>query len=245
MSDRIFWKYLEELPEQEAAWREWHHHLASWNRFDAFSIHYLKIGFSRVTRLKCTVPCDHDCPRQVVEHSPNNIAAVCPQKKAASVQLEFKDILIYSLRREAFHRALCAALQIKYSGYRWPEYGNAWYLGVYHDVASKLYCPVYMTNQKATLLEAISSLYRLHQKSFILMTPTGRGITPEAQQFLEKNNSVLLSMADELTLQPDGSFKPVRGIGECMQSRSDGCLQAGPCKNLPIEAYKYIVYSES
>ena len=218
MSDSILWEYLEELPEQEAPLSEWYQHLSGWHCFTTFYNHYLKVEYPRATRLKCTVPCDHGCPRKVVEQSHHDIEAVCPQEKAASVKLKFKDILIYSLRRQAFHRALCAALQIKYSGYRWPEYGNAWYLGEYHDAAGKLYCPVYLTNQTATLLEAISSLYRLHQKSFILMTPTGRGLTPEAQQFLDKNNAVLLSMEAELSLQPDGSFKAMRSISECMNS---------------------------
>ena len=40
------------------------------------------------------------------------------------------------------------------------------------------------------------------------MVQTVKNITPEIHQFMAKNNSVLLSMADELTLQPDGSFKP-------------------------------------
>ncbi|MFA6477832.1 MAG: hypothetical protein WCV67_05915 [Victivallaceae bacterium] len=39
-----------------------------------------------------------------------------------------------------------------------------------------------------------------------------RGMTPEAQQLLVGNHASLLSMADELTLQPDGSFKSVHGL---------------------------------
>jgi len=50
------------------------------------------------------------------------------------------------------------------------------------------------------------------------MLPAAKNINPEIQQFLFKNNSILLSMADELTLQPDGSFKPKRSIPECMKS---------------------------
>ena len=44
----------------------------------------------------------------------------------------------------------------------------------------------------------------------LFIVPTVKNITPEIQQFFAKNNSILLSMADELHLQPDGSFKPVR-----------------------------------
>ncbi len=35
MTDRVFWEYLEELPEQEAAWKDWQH-LAGWQRFNIF-----------------------------------------------------------------------------------------------------------------------------------------------------------------------------------------------------------------
>jgi len=52
----------------------------------------------------------------------------------------------------------------------------------------------------------------LRQAPFILMAPTMRGMTPEAQQLLVGNHASLLSMADELTLQPDGSFKSVHGL---------------------------------
>jgi len=36
MIDKIFWQYLPELPEQEAAWREWNCCLAGWHRFNTF-----------------------------------------------------------------------------------------------------------------------------------------------------------------------------------------------------------------
>jgi hypothetical protein len=45
-----------------------------------------------------------------------------------------------------------------------------------------------------------------------------KNITPEIQQFLARNNSVLFSMADELNLLQDGSFKLVRSIAECLKS---------------------------
>ena len=64
------------------------------------------------------------------------------------------------------------------------------------------------------LTDTISSIFLAHQKPFILMVPTAKNVIPEIQQFLAKNNSVLISMADELTLQPDGSFKSL----ECMKS---------------------------
>ena len=72
-----------------------------------------------------------------------------------------------------------------------------------------------------------------------------KNITPEIQQFLARNNSVLFSMADELNLLQDGSFKPVRGIPECMKSCNQPCPQRYQSKILPIEAYKFLFYNES
>jgi len=34
--DRILWNYLEALPEQEAAWKEWSFRLTNWHRFNIF-----------------------------------------------------------------------------------------------------------------------------------------------------------------------------------------------------------------
>ncbi len=245
MADRVIWNYLEELPEQEAAWREWQSGLSGWHRFNTFYTHYLRVEGRRVKLLNCPSPCEQGYPRQVIENSPSNIVAVCPQNQADPIQLKFRDILIYALRRDIFHQALCVSMQInRPSNNAWREFGSTWYLGDYCDLASKIHCPVYLTYQAAMLPEAISSLCRLHQEPFLLMAPTGHGLTPEAQQLLANNNSVLFSMEAELSLQSDGSFKPGRNIMECMKSRRDGCLQDGQCKTLPIEAYKFLVYNE-
>ena len=236
--DKIFWEYLEELPEQEAAWREWQSGLSGWHRFNTFYTHYLRVEGRRVKLLNCLTPCEQGYPRQVVENSPSDIKAVCPQNKADSIQLKFRDILIYSLRLEALHQAICATLQINYSVDRHQEHDNVWHLGDYSGTE------VYLTYKTSTLTDTISSLYLSYQKPFILMVPTVKNISPEIQQFIDKNNSVLLSMETELTLQPDGSFKPKRSIAECMKSCNQPCPRAGNSVTLPIEAYGYLAYNE-
>ena len=239
MSDSIFWHYLQELPAQEAAWREWQSGLTGWHRFNTFYTHYLRVEGRRVKLLNCLTPCEQGYPRQVVENSPSDIKAVCPQNNADPIQLKFRDILIYSIRREAIHQAICASLNIKYSADRRKEHEHIWHLGDHSGTE------VYLTYETSTLTDTISSIYLLHQKPFILMVPTVKNITPEIQQFMAKNNSILLSMADELSLQTNGSFKPVRGIAECMKSCNQPCPQRYQSRILPIEAYKYLFYSKS
>ena len=236
--DRI-WGYLEELPEQEAAWKEWQSGLAGWHRFNTFYTHYLLVENKHAKLLNCPSPCEQGYPRQIVENSPSDITAVCPQSQAEPIQLKFRDILIYSLRRETFHQALCTSLRINYSADRRKEHENAWHLGDHSGTE------VYLTYKTSTLTDTISSIYLLLQKPFILMVPTAKNVTPEIQQFMAKNNSVLFSMADELHLLQDGSFKPKRSIAECMKSCNQPCPQRYQSKILPIEAYKYAVYSES
>ena len=225
MSDSIFWNYLAELTEQEATWREWNCRLASWHRFNTFCTHYLKCENKRARLLSC------------VNAGQNTYASV------ASVPVQLKDIMIYSLRRESFHQSLCKSLQIERpSGNKWAEFNNTWYLGDYS--ANKIHCPVYLTYLAATLPETISSLCRVHSDLFILLTPAGRGLAPEAQQLLTGNNFLLLSLADELSLQADGSFKFMRSISELMKPCSQPCPQHYQSSILPIEVYKYLVYNE-
>ena len=239
MTDKILWNYLEELPEQEAAFYEWTQCLSGWHRFNTFYTHYLRVENKRAKLLNCIAPCEQGYPRQVIENSPSDIKAVCPQNKADPLQLKFRDILIYSLRLEAFHQALCVSLNIKYSAEIRKEHENVWHLGDYSGTK------VYITYKTSTLTDTISSIYRLHQKPFILIVPTMKNITPEIQQFLAKNNSVLLSMEAELSLQQDGSFKSKRSIAECMKSCNQLCPQRYQSKILPIEAYKILFYSKS
>ena len=212
MADNIFWEYLEELPEQEVTWHEWQRRLAGWHRFNTFYTHYLRVEGRRVKLLNCPTPCEQGYPRRIIENSPSDIKAVCPQDKADPIQLKFRDILIYSLRREVLHQALCASLNIKYSADRRKEHEHIWHLGEYSGTE------VYLTYETSMLTDTISSIYILLQKPFILMVPTAKNVTPEIQQFLARNYSVLFSMADELHLQTDGSFKPVCCISECMKS---------------------------
>ena len=238
--DSIFWRYLEELPEQEAAWREWQR-LTCWHSFNTFYTHYLRLEGSRVKLLNCPTPCEHGYPRQVIENSPSNIVAVCPQNQADPIQLKFRDILIYSLRREAFHQSLCTSLRINYSADRRKEHEHIWHLGDYSGTE------VYITYRTAPAVfaDTINSLYLSHQQPFILMVPTVKNITTEIQQFMAKNNSILFSMEAELHLQSDGSFKPVRSITECMNQYHQPCPQRYQSRILPIETYKYLFYSKS
>ena len=237
MADSILWNYLDELPVQEAAWREWVSGLKGWHRFNTFYTHYLRVEGRRAKLLNCPSPCEQGYPRQAEENSPSDITAVCPQNKADPIQLKFRDILIYSLRREAFHQALCASMNIKYSADRRIEHENVWHLGDYSDTE------VYLTYKTSTLTDIISSLYLSQQKPFILIVPTAENITTEIQQFFDNNNFVLLVIQDELRLQPDGSFKPKRSISACMKPCSQPCPQRYQSIILPIEAYKYAVYA--
>ena len=219
--------------------------MTGWHRFNTFYTHYLRVEGRHVKLLNCLELCEHDCPRRIIEDSPSNINAVCPQSKADPIQLKFRDILIYSLRYETFHQRLCVSLKILPTEYSVLGSGNTWHLGDYFCTVSKLYYPVYLTYRTAALNDTISSLYLLHQEQFILMVPTLKSITPAIQQFMAKNNSILFSMEAELSMQQDGSFKPKHSIAECMNQYNQSCPQHYQSKILPIEAYKYIVYSES
>ena len=53
MADNILWNYLEELPEQEAAWCEWCSRLDGWHRFNTFYTHYLRVEGRRGKLLNC------------------------------------------------------------------------------------------------------------------------------------------------------------------------------------------------
>ena len=163
--DKILWNYLEKLPEQEAAWGEWRSGLAGWYRFNTFYTHYLRVEGRRAKLLNCMAPCEQGYPRQVIENSPSNIVAICPQNNADPIQLKFRDILIYSIRLETLHQALCVSLRINYSADRRTEHKNIWHLGDYSGTE------VYLTYETSILTDTISSIYLSHQTPLILMVP--------------------------------------------------------------------------
>ena len=175
-----------------------------------------------------------------MENSSSDITAVCPQNQADPIQLKFRDILnlFHNTPGSVASGSLRLAKDQLFADRR-TEHAHAWHLGDYAGME------VYLTYKTSILADTISSIYLSHQKSFILMAPTMKNITPEIQRFMGKNSSVLFSMEAELTLQPDGSFKTVRSIPECIKSYNQPCPQAGQNTAMPIEAYKHFVYSKA
>jgi len=202
--DKIFWEYLEMLPEQEITYCEWRRHLSDWHCFNTFYNYFLKVDEKHAKFLGCTTPCEFGCPRQIEENTPYDITAVCTQNKADPIPLKFRDILMYSMRHEDFHKAICASLQIEQPLNKLSECRSTWYLGEHSGTA------VYLTCRMTELTETIGRFvnYCVRRRSSLWLRPCG--MTSEAQQLLAGNDAVLLSMADEFTLQSDGSFKLLR-----------------------------------
>ena len=70
------WEYLEELPEQTAAWCEWKNHLGQWEKFSVFYNNYLQVEMLRRLRaMPDPEGAEAEKLREVVVLTINGIAA--------------------------------------------------------------------------------------------------------------------------------------------------------------------------
>ena len=209
MNDNRFWEYLESLPEQTAAWCEWHGHLGEWDKFSVFYQKYLKLRMNRAKTVKCRIQCECDCPRKVVENSPTDIKAVCPNNMSEPYPLEFRDILLHSLKLDKFFSALGDALELKGSQYFILALRNVQLLGDYTFEDGSVSSPVLITfsSSQEEMNKTIKQLCRLLEEPFILLAPTSRYFTYESSWILNKNKSIFLPLEDAVTFNDNGTFK--------------------------------------
>ncbi len=209
MNDGIVWEYLEELPEQTAAWCERQNHLGQWEKFSVFYRNYLKPEMVRAQSVECFTPCKYNCPREVIEEAYDDIKAVCPRHKIGPYRLKFSDTILHSLNHSSFHRALRGALKLKPCPGDKRIFDNTWCLGEYSfKNDNNVEYPVCLTipaNSKE-MTDVVEHLCDLHREPFVLLAPTRYKLSTDAARRLNVHKSVFLTLKDAFTLQDDGSL---------------------------------------
>ncbi len=211
MSDCVLWQYLEDLPGQCAPWCEWESHIGNWPGFSGFQKRYLQLTKDRATAVECRTNCSFGCPRKVVEHSPDDIVAVCPEQEGKPYSLNAKDILVYSIKRNTFHKDLCSNLGIEFRESKLDDCRRTWRLGDYIPTAGYIF-PVFISFQEepGDLVEVVRTLCLYHSNPFALIIPTRRCVTSKTENLLNLHGSLLISLNEEKFFSDEGRLQTVR-----------------------------------
>lgn len=199
MPEQRFWRMLEELSGQIAPLAVWRNHLGDWPLFDQIRRKYLLATGQRATSLECPTPCSYVCPRRVVEYALGDIEAICPEQETPPIKIADKDLLFYGLKQSAIMKAISDAIGIAHRPSEPAGCHSSWRIGDFIP-PRRASAPVYVSMQESLsdLDRVVKTLCLLHSDSIVLLTPTRRRLSAESEQILRQNNSVFISMEEEL-----------------------------------------------
>ena len=159
VSETRLWQFLEEHPKRNAPWCEWQDAFSGWDSFSGFEMKFLQLTSQRASAVNCRTDCGQGCPRNVVEHASDDIAAVCPEQEEKPYSLNKRDVLVYTLNRSSFHKSICAGLGITLNENSLDGLPSVYRLGDYTPTAGFNF-PIYLTfkNDPDELLESVRNI---------------------------------------------------------------------------------------
>jgi len=219
MNNHEFWKILEDTSAQAAPWCEWWDALSGWAHFGLFQKRYLQLDKHRATAVACVSDCPMFCPRQVVHHAEDDIVAVCPENESKPYPLTAKDILVYKLKRQTFHKDLCAALGIQHKESQPAGTRFVWRLGQYKPQEG-YELPVYLIfpEDEEHLAESLNRICLLYETQFAIITPTDQYYCPEIEQLLAAKEAIVLTLDGEITFDDKGKLTANRELTDIFAS---------------------------
>ena len=211
MSDTRLWHFLEEHPKQNAPWCEWQDAFGGWDSFSGFERKFLQLTNQRASAVNCRTDCGLGCPRKVVEHAADDIAAVCPEQEEKPYSLNKRDVLVYTLNRSSFHKSICTGLGITRNENSLDGIPGVFRLGDYTPTAGFNF-PVYLTfkNDPDEFLESVRNISLLGQDPYALIIPTRKQLTPRAEDLLSRSGSICIVLSEDFSIQANGSLKALR-----------------------------------
>lgn len=217
MSETRLWQFLEEHPKQNAPRCEWQDEFGGWDSFNGFERKFLQLTDQRASAVNCRTECGLGCPRKVVEHAADDIAAVCPEQEHKPYGLNKGDVLVYTLNRSAFHKSICTGLYITRNENSLDGIPEVFRLGDYTPNAGFNF-PVYLTfkNDPDELLETVRNISLLGQAPYALIIPTCKQLTPRAEDLLSRSGSICIVLSEEFSIQANAN-----GILKVLRSATD------------------------
>ena len=197
---------------------QWNRILSDCPQAADFKKHFFSLTKDKVDSIPCDTDCDFTCPRRIVRHSDDDIAAICDEGKP-EVQVARSDLLVYQLKQPAINRALCAALEISFKESAVDGLRNTWSVGEFVPTEGFRF-PVFVTMQKteSALLDVCRQLCHTQDGSFALFISSRRGLTPAIEGLLAQKKCSLTVLAEDFSLskstltpsqKPDVIFAPL------------------------------------
>jgi hypothetical protein len=207
VSDRL-WDYLERLPGKSGARFDWDLALTEWPGYAVFARNFLQLTRGTATAVDCPTPCGLGCPRRIIRHAPEDIVALCDERRAPKLAVPAPQLAIYRLHSAAIGKAFAQALAIELRLSRMDGIPHTQLLGDFVAPDQQRY-PVLMTLQDdpAAMDGVVRALCLIHASRFVLLAPTRQYLTPTAEQLLTTRGSLFLALNEIMMLADNGQFR--------------------------------------
>jgi hypothetical protein len=217
MADPV-WNFIDSLPGYSAPKLEWDLELDAWQQAPHFKKYFLQLTKEQADSIRCLTECAFNCPRRIVRHSDDDIAAICDGGEPEVSALR-SDLLIYKLKQSAINRAVCTALGISFKEFEVDGLCNTWRIGEFVPTEGFRF-PVFITMQKdaRALLDACRQLCHTSEQSFTLIIPTRKAVTSSIEELLTQKQCSLMVLAEDFSIskstltpsqKPDVIFAPL------------------------------------
>jgi len=226
---KTFFQSLETAPGLTRSAADWKRLLGS-DFEHARKFLRLKSGLSGAVPCPVVPPCG--CDHVVVEHSRDDITAVCccePQR-CRTVPIKREEALIYELNFPTFDGTIARALSLTAEDKTIPGVGATLLIGIYTPRAN-VKIPVYLTVQcdSANFQRVVEKLAIINHAPFILLAPTENFLKDATNKLLREHNARLLAL--ERILIWNGAFAAKTPLEELL---ADFLEQVAPAKELYV-----------
>ncbi len=192
------WSILEQSPGLSNIMPEWQRRLDT-----TFEVarHWFRPTNRRGTTFPCQSPGANGCHMRVVEHSNDNIVAVCNDEDpyCDRIQLSPADIIVHDLDLRTL--ASIVAQVFDFSPEFAPVEGlyQTFLVGKIQPIGSRRF-PIFLTIQgdKANMKDAAVCLLAKIDTPFVLLSPTGKSVDKEMADLLARHKSRFILLEDIL-----------------------------------------------
>lgn len=239
MDDPV-WDVLEDLPGNAAALFDWNIRLGAWPKYASFRKRFFQLTRDRALAVDCPTDCGLGCPRKIVEHSPDEIVAICPEREAGPIRVSMQDLRIHRIDHARFNEEICTAFGIEHRASKADGCRHTWRLGDFIPVAGMVF-PVFFTlpDDQDGLSEVVRTLCIAHENPFVLIAPTRRRLNPVTEGLLSRRKALLLSLREEITISEDGGLNRTQACPP-FKSLMPAGFYASPADPLPKNVFRKI-----
>ncbi|MFH2075765.1 MAG: hypothetical protein ABIJ57_10540, partial [Pseudomonadota bacterium] len=237
MDDPV-WDVLEDLPGEAAALFDWNLRLGAWPRYEAFKSRFFRLTRDHASAVDCPTDCGLGCPRKIVEHSPDEIVAICPEREAGPIRVSMQDLRIHRIDHARFNEEICTAFGIEHRASKADGCRHTWRLGDFTPAAGMVF-PVFFTrpDDGDGLSEVARTLCMAHENPFVMISPTRRRLNPVAEGLLARRKALFLSLKEEIAISEDGGLNRIQ-TGPPFKSLMPAGFYASPADPLPKNIFR-------